>query len=224
MEQVLTSFLHKKGQMIAHWVSIKLPEPKQACASCQAGDCLFLSMQKADDAGSWITINGTHVHLNDAGEVDKGPVSIKHDAHHAVNGHYVDPQGVGFKVGTDKYQSTKVSVGYITDKHGTSYLVTHSVRGNENGEIKHQFKIHEPGTEIKEAWNGQNTIGHADVSFGKNRIMSVGVENDYQRKGLASALYDHIENKIGTTLRPNEAQTEDGQALWASRASRKVNA
>lgn len=61
--------------MIARWCAVHLP--KQACASCETGDCLELELlRKGDDAGSWITINGAHVHLNAAGEVDKGPKEI----------------------------------------------------------------------------------------------------------------------------------------------------
>ena len=34
-------------------------------------------LHKADDEdGSWITMNGTHVHLNTWGEVDKGPAKV----------------------------------------------------------------------------------------------------------------------------------------------------
>lgn len=51
--------------------------------------------------------------------------------------------------------------------------------------------------------------------------MSVQTTPEFRRRGLATALYDHIGQDLGKPLVPNDALTPDGEALWKSREQKK---
>lgn len=64
--------------------------------------------------------------------------------------------------------------------------------------------------------------GKFDYTPAKNRFMWSGVEPEFRRKGLATAVYDFVESKSGRKLKPNEgALTEAGEALWTNRRGQK---
>ena len=60
-----------------------------------------------------------------------------------------------------------------------------------------------------------NTVGYLNINrddFGAN---DVSIHPDHQRKGLASGLYNLAEKKLGISIVPSDAQTDDGAALWS---------
>ena len=99
-----------------------------------------------------------------------------------------------------------ISEDTIKDKTGKNYEVRHTPPSGSAS--YHRYTVHDE--------NG-NKVAHADVVAAKKRVMSVGVDQEHRRKGIASALYNHIEKHQGFKLEPNWAQTPDGEALWKSR-------
>ncbi len=106
--------------------------------------------------------------------------------------------------------------GVIRDKTGQEWQVKHTVK-ERDGEFKHTYDVLVPG-----GARGQ-TAGSADTSWNKNRISSVAVHGEYQRRGLATALYAHIERHLGRKLEENWATTPDGEAFWKSRKRATAN-
>lgn len=102
-------------------------------------------------------------------------------------------------------------ISTIQDKHGNSYDVRHRVTMNG----KHEYSIHPPGT----GHLGYAGIGQCTVSGNMSRMMHVSIDPEHQRKGLATALYNHAEKHLGVKLRPNEYQSDEGKAYWKSRQS-----
>lgn len=49
----------------------------------------------------------------------------------------------------------------------------------------------------------------------------ISVEPEYRRKGIASAMYAHAEQKTGLKLRPHSVQSQYGYALWNQNTDRK---
>lgn len=107
---------------------------------------------------------------------------------------------IGFK------QFLYESKQYITDKSGKKYEVRHTPP--DKFVSYHKHTVHDE--------NGAQ-IAHADVKPAKERIMSVHVNPEHRRKGLASALYNHIEKEHKIKLKPNPTLTDDGEKLWNSR-------
>lgn len=69
-------------------------------------------------------------------------------------------------------------------------------------------------------------IGHAHFKVeGKNLVPheplpgtnAVEVDEDHQRKGVASAMYSHAEKQTKKKLIPSSSQTDEGEALWAQK-------
>lgn len=60
-------------------------------------------------------------------------------------------------------------------------------------------------------------IGDAYYSKSKKWISSVDIENKFQRKGLATFLYNYIEADLGIKLQPSNALLSDGKAFWKNR-------
>jgi hypothetical protein len=46
-------------------------------SACLCSECHEQrDVRKADDEGSWITVNGAHIHINGEGQADKGPKEV----------------------------------------------------------------------------------------------------------------------------------------------------
>lgn len=104
--------------------------------------------------------------------------------------------------------------GTLVDKHGQSYQVRTSI--DSSG--RREFKVVAPGHE--DAPQGAWTIASVTLRKDQNAASSVYVDGNYQRKGIASALYDYVEKSLGITMHPNAATTEDGTAFWKARKQR----
>jgi GNAT superfamily N-acetyltransferase len=94
----------------------------------------------------------------------------------------------------------------ITANNNKKYEVRHTPP--DNYVSYHKYSIHD---------EKGHQIGHADVKPAKKRIMSVHIDSEHRRKGLASALYKHIEKKHNIKLEPNPTLTDDGEKFWSSR-------
>jgi len=121
-----------------------------------------------------------------------------------------------------------VTWGNIIDRSGTSYEVRHTAvqrnidnRKPELGTVlRHDFKVYAAGSKgtPKENYSG---IGEATLTRSGDKVMDVQIDSRFQRKGIATALYSHIENVMGNKLKPNTQQTDEGMALWVSRTRNK---
>ena len=100
--------------------------------------------------------------------------------------------------------------GTIKDKSGNNYKVSYD--GDRT------FSIAVPGKE--ELSERGVTAGRVILKMNKKGVMSVTVNPEFQRKGLASALYDHIEKFLRYPLQENWATTPDGEAFWKHRKNR----
>lgn len=60
------------------------------------------------------------------------------------------------------------------------------------------------------------TVGHALFTHQGPHLQpaSVGVEEEHQRRGIASAMYSHAQKVTGRKLIPSTMQTDEGAALW----------
>lgn len=82
-----------------------------------------------------------------------------------------------------------------TDQHGITHIAAYDPHGNEVGTAKFS---HHPS-------------GHMEAVL-------VGVDDDHQRKGIASAMYAHAQKVTGKAIKPSKNQTDEGAALWAGNA------
>lgn len=65
---------------------------------------------------------------------------------------------------------------------------------------------------------GSRQIASALLSSSGEYVTDLYVEKEHQRKGIASALYKHIEKAIGKKLKPSPIhQTGEGKAFWKGR-------
>lgn len=91
----------------------------------------------------------------------------------------------------------------IKDIHGDIHIRHHQ---DEDG--RHVYTAHHQG----------NKIASAKLSGQDHYVSDVMVLPEFRRKGLATKMYDFIENHTGKKLRPSPMyQTGDGLALWKNR-------
>jgi ribosomal protein S18 acetylase RimI-like enzyme len=75
-----------------------------------------------------------------------------------------------------------------------------------------------------DAYSGNKKAGTFTLDItnpmGKRQYsMHAGVEPAYQRQGIATKVYDAIEDALGAKLTPSGTLTAEGRALWNSRQS-----
>lgn len=59
-------------------------------------------------------------------------------------------------------------------------------------------------------------VGYADYEGGEC-INFVFISSEFERKGVATWLYDYIENDLGIKLKPSHCLFPDGRAFWKNR-------
>ena len=128
-------------------------------------------------------------------------------------GHVGRPGSIG---GSLPRNQSGAGNGVIKDKTGTEYKIEHTAKTNDEGEVKHAFSI------IPEGAPRGVAAGGADLAWNGKEVMSVGIHGEFQRKGLATALYNHIEKFLGKSLEKTWAHTPDGEALWAAFDKQRV--
>ncbi len=50
-----------------------------------------------------------------------------------------------------------------------------------------------------------------------NTVFDANVESDFRRRGLATYVYNYIEQDLGIKIKPNHMQLDDGIAFWKNR-------
>jgi GNAT superfamily N-acetyltransferase len=110
--------------------------------------------------------------------------------------------------------------GEIEDSRGDQYTVFHQSEEKDNGFHKHEFQAFEKDKfNLADAQRGVTTgqVNVTTLHYHGDRVMDTQTEDGFQRRGIASAMYEHIEQVTGVKLKSQWAQTEAGKALWASR-------
>jgi GNAT superfamily N-acetyltransferase len=64
-------------------------------------------------------------------------------------------------------------------------------------------------------------VGRLTFDVGSNHVRGVEVDADYRRQGIATALYDYVENELGYHITPSKYLEPDGQKFWAARRLRE---
>lgn len=71
-------------------------------------------------------------------------------------------------------------------------------------------------------YNANNrVIGMASIKINTNNA-HIEINKNYQRKGLATFLYNFIEKDLKIKLKPSNTQTKDGKKFWKNRMLRKL--
>lgn len=64
-------------------------------------------------------------------------------------------------------------------------------------------------------------IGNAEFLLNEKlktlKALDVGVDQNYRRKGVATAMYNKAEALTGLTVMPGDDQTEEAENFWANR-------
>jgi hypothetical protein len=102
--------------------------------------------------------------------------------------------------------------GTIVDKTGKQYDVqVHEHLYHTDPRLKIEYRVvNEHG----------HIVASAELRREKTAVSSVFVHE--QRKGIATALYKHIEKHLGYKLQPNAALTDEGAAFWKSRSMARL--
>ena len=108
----------------------------------------------------------------------------------------------------------KPGSGTIVDKHGTEYKIIHRTRVDAEGNTRHIYDISTPDHNSDKF--GPN-VGNIELNRAGDAAMHVHVNQEFQRRGIATAAYAHVEKHLGIKLKENWATTEDGAAFWDSR-------
>ena len=75
------------------------------------------------------------------------------------------------------------------------------------------------GRTIFRVFSGTEKIGYAKLSSDRTHVTDIDVHPKWQRKGIATALYNFIEKHLGRGLKPSPMyQTPAGKAFWMSRS------
>lgn len=93
------------------------------------------------------------------------------------------------------------------------YKISHTHTPFKDGNLYH-VDVHSPdGSHVANAkfWHTKNSL----------TPVSVVVDDDHQRKGIASAMYSHAEKVSNAKVQPSENQTPEGAALWSGNAQTK---
>jgi len=129
-------------------------------------------------------------------------VAKENPYHDPATGQFTSPSGSGPTLMTGN--------GVIYDKHGVQYTVKHEYRSIVEGLApKHQYRV------IND--QGHEVAGMTLKANGQS-AMEVHTSPAVQRRGIATALYDHVEKHLGYKLKSNWATTDDGAAFWKARS------
>jgi predicted GNAT family acetyltransferase len=94
---------------------------------------------------------------------------------------------------------------------GFGYQFSHEHHDLGNGNMLTKINVHSP--------TGEH-VGAATFNHKGNTLVpgSVVVEDEHQRRGIASAMYAHAQKQTGKTIAPSSNQTPEGSALWQGNA------
>ena len=171
---------------------------------------LILSYAKRSRQPVWKVEDAWDKAKKDAQGIRRSTI-IDKDYWKLVNGLVKKALGLSESVSFKEFMLESDGDGEIKDKNGVAYNVSHETRVDTDGNTRHMYTIIPKG-----APRGVSA-GGVELTRDAKSVMSLGIHGEYQRKGLATALYNHIEKHLGYKLKPNTAQTEDGKEFWKSR-------
>lgn len=88
----------------------------------------------------------------------------------------------------------------------------------DNIEIK---KYVYPDIIVYYAYHNKKIIAHLVLNKNYNHINTITINDKFKRKGLATYLYDYIENTENIKLKPSSFLLKDGKAFWENRLKQK---
>ena len=123
----------------------------------------------------------------------------------------------------DDYNSATVRPGFKKEKwYRGRYLLRAEARRPDKYEIKYNTKgliitVFDP--ETKSMWLSSAGIANARfiVTGNHMEVSTVYVSPEYQRQGIASAMYNFA-RELGNEIQPSTNQTAQGKAFWAGGA------
>jgi len=116
-----------------------------------------------------------------------------------------------FCVVVDRWLEQNLSKKVLDPSLG--YKLSHTITPFKDGNLVH-IDVHDAtGAHVGNAkfWHNEHSLTPA----------SVVVDEDHQRKGLASAMYSHAENATSAKIVPSANQTEEGAKLWEGNLKNK---
>ena len=102
-----------------------------------------------------------------------------------------------------------VLIGEISDKFGVRYTLWELA-----SDTRTMYEANVIG------WGRGQSVGQI-VLYGDTQ--SISVTSGFRRRGIASAMVDAIEVRIGRKLKPGAHLTKAGKAFWEARLERKNN-
>lgn len=72
-----------------------------------------------------------------------------------------------------------------------------------------------------EIYSDQKLIGAATITKNKNYIDSISINPYFRRKGLATHIYNYIENDQNIKLKPSYLLLSDGEKFWKNRLKKQ---
>jgi hypothetical protein len=109
-------------------------------------------------------------------------------------------------------------IDHPSDRGRKAYLVAAYHKDAAAGEPTYTSSIlTRHATEHPEGFGPEHGIGfaifHKDTRGKKYRAYRLHTDSDWQRKGVATAMYDHVQ-KAGLNIKPSNDQSEKGKLFW----------
>lgn len=116
-----------------------------------------------------------------------------------------------FCVVVDRWLEQNLSKKVLDPSLG--YKLSHTITLFKDGKLVHVDVHDSSGAHVGNAkfWHNGHSLTPA----------SVVVDEDHQRKGIASAMYSHAEKTAGASIVPSSNQTEEGAKLWEANLKNK---
>ena len=108
--------------------------------------------------------------------------------------------------------------------HGIGVALRRGANTNMHQALHNMYAI--PWQELPAGYKPENVIGKVRIGQSGGSSVnnptrftgsSLAVHKDYQRQGVASGLYSHIEDELRHKLSPEGLQTQSGKDFWANR-------
>jgi GNAT superfamily N-acetyltransferase len=94
----------------------------------------------------------------------------------------------------------------------------HELKGTkDNWAPYHVRHSEEAGRKTFSVLHQGHHVGWAHLSLAGDSVTDLHIREDHRRRGVATALYKHIEAHIGKHLKRSTHQTYLGNAFWKSR-------
>ena len=105
--------------------------------------------------------------------------------------------------------------GEIVDRVGQKYSVTHSLLEDGTGNTQHNYDVRPEGSR-------GNPVASMTLDRNADHVAIIGVQQSYQRKGIGTALYNHVEQHLGRSLNPGPNLSPAARSFWRVRSVGKL--